>query len=144
MDPSLIIAIAALVGGPVGGYFALRGKRGDQKVTVEANLTVGQQAFIDRLDKANIEQAGRIREMNVEIDALKRQVYELQQKFDAAEDKLGATYEELTQTRAELEAEREARRAGEDAGKQRQKVSEERIEALNGSIIDPPTEEETS
>lgn len=137
MDPSLIIALAALLTAPIGGYFALRKGKGDQKVTVEANLTVGQQAFIDRLDKANIEQLARIAAMTNEIDALKRELYELKVELAAAQEKvhaLEAMRAELEDTRADLEEEREARRAGENAGKRRQQISDDRIEALNGSL----------
>lgn len=120
MDPTLAASIVAVVVATLGAYSGLRGKKAEVKVSEGSNLTVGQQGFIDRLQKANDRQAEQLMAMETRLAAL-------QAKIDAQDAQIRALKDQLRQTIADLEDEREARRAGEDAGAHRQKVAEERM-----------------
>lgn len=113
MDPALILSAVALLGAPIAGWFALRGKKTEVASTNIENLTAGQLTFIKELRAENQQQRERISVLDAHIDKLREEIASLRA--------------ELGQTRDDLEEERAARRTGEDAGKLRQTKSENRM-----------------
>lgn len=110
MDPSVLVAATALVASVITAFLALRGKRGETRVSDDANLRDDQRELIGelRLDSTTNREA-RIN-LQKEVDRLRKEMREV---VVALEKELDVLRRELEQTRIELEQERLARRAGE-------------------------------
>lgn len=109
-DPTIVLAIIALISSFIAAAFAFRGKKGETKTVDDANLRDDQRELIVELRLDSITNREARISLEKEVDRLRKDMRDVIEMF---EKKLTALRDELEQTRVELEQERVARRAGE-------------------------------